>query len=158
MRPLSIYALATLGTTWALCVGCSGQRSKNPDASPAQPAGTVTADDIQRTTGDQQIEKALAGRVAGVVVTSSGGDIAVRIRGGSSIYGNNAPLYVVNGMAIEPGPGGALVGISADDIESIRVLKDAVETSAYGSRGANGVILIKLKGPKPRPRPVDPPA
>ena len=145
-RP-SVCALALLAAASASLAGCaSGPRSNNPDSSPERTAATVTADDIQRTTGDQQIEKALAGRVAGVVVTRTpDGGIAVRVRGGTSIHGNNAPLYVVDGMTFEPGPSGALIGINPNDIESIRVLKDPAETSMYGARGANGVIVIRLK-------------
>lgn len=145
-RP-SVCALALLAAASALLAGCaSGPRSNEPDSSPERTTSTVTSDDIQRTTGDQQIEKALAGRVAGVVVTRTpDGGIAVRVRGGTSIHGNNAPLYVVDGMTFEPGPSGALIGINPNDIESIRVLKDPAETSMYGSRGANGVIVIRLK-------------
>ncbi|MBC7791209.1 MAG: TonB-dependent receptor plug domain-containing protein, partial [Anaerolineae bacterium] len=58
---------------------------------------------------------------------------------------SNAPLYVVDGLAIQPGPNGSLVGINPYDIETIEVLKDAASTSMYGSRGSNGVILIKTK-------------
>ena len=148
MCPPTIRALGMLGMTVIFSAACGGGRragSGNPPA--ARPTSTVTADDIQRTTGDdQQIEKSLAGRVAGVVVTRTpDGGIAVRIRGGSSLYGNNAPLYVVDGMAVEVGPTGALTGINANDIESIKVLKDPAETAMYGSRGANGVIVIRLK-------------
>ena len=148
MRRPSILALGILGMTVILSAGCGGsRRSASGDPPAARPASTVTAEDIQRTAGDdQQIEKSLAGRVAGVVVTRTpDGGIAVRIRGGSSLYGNNAPLYVVDGMAVEVGPSGALTGINPNDIESIKVLKDPAETSMYGSRGANGVIVIRLK-------------
>jgi TonB-dependent SusC/RagA subfamily outer membrane receptor len=57
-------------------------------------------------------------------------------------------LYVLDGVAIEPGPGGSLSGISPYDIESIRVLKDPTDLTMYGSRGANGVIVIKTKKTK----------
>jgi TonB-dependent SusC/RagA subfamily outer membrane receptor len=56
-------------------------------------------------------------------------------------------LYVIDGVPITPGPGGSLSGINPSDIASIEVLKDAVSTTMYGSRGANGVILIKTKKP-----------
>ena len=133
--------------TAVLSAGCGAARSGTPAAPSGERAATVTSDDIQRTTGDdQQIEKALAGRIAGVVVTRApNGGIAVRIRGGSSLYGNNAPLYVVDGMPVEVGENGALTGINPNDIESIKVLKDPAETAMYGSRGANGVIVIRLK-------------
>ena len=90
----------------------------------------------------------LEGRVAGVdVQRTPDGGIAVRIRGASSFNGNTQPLYIIDGMPIEPGPGGSLTGISIADIESIKVLKDAASLTLYGSRGANGVIIIKTKRP-----------
>ena len=73
------------------------------------------------------------------------GSLAVRIRGNTSLTANGEPLYVIDGLAIQPGPGGALVGINPHDIESIEVLKDAASLSYYGMRAANGVILIKTK-------------
>jgi len=80
-----------------------------------------------------------------MVTRTADGGIAVRIRGNSSINGNMEPLYVIDGLTIQPGPGGALNGINPHDIESIEVLKDAASLSFYGLRGANGVILIKTK-------------
>jgi TonB-dependent SusC/RagA subfamily outer membrane receptor len=148
MRRSSIRTLGMLGMTAVLSAGCGASRSKaSGDPPAARPTSTITSEDIQRTTGDdQQIEKALAGRVAGVIVTQvPGGGIAVRIRGGSSLYGNNAPLYIVDGMPVQAGENGALSGINPYDIESIKVLKDPAETAMYGSRGANGVIVIRLK-------------
>ena len=58
-----------------------------------------------------------------------------------------SPLYVVDGTPIEPGPGGYVTGINPEDIQSIRVLKYAHETAAYGVRGANGVVLITTRRP-----------
>lgn len=148
--PLTICRGIFLGAIAILLAGCGGssRRTAQPP-TPAANSATVTADDIQRNAPDQPIEKALAGRIAGVVVSRTpDGGIAVRIRGGTSLYGNNEPLYVVDGVAIQAGPNGALTGINPYDIESIRVLKDAAETAMYGSRGANGVIIIKTKKPK----------
>ncbi|MES2574046.1 MAG: TonB-dependent receptor [Bacteroidota bacterium] len=104
----------------------------------------------------------LRGAVAGVVVTQSSGrpgaTSSVRIRGGSSITAGNEPLYVVDGVLIyndnsngtagvsNAGAGvNVLSTISPGDIESIEVLKDASATAIYGSRGANGVIIITTK-------------
>ena len=56
-------------------------------------------------------------------------------------------LYVVDGVTIQPGPNGALTGINPYDIESIKVLKDPADTSMYGMRGANGVIVVTTKKP-----------
>ncbi|MDR1102975.1 MAG: TonB-dependent receptor [Tannerella sp.] len=84
----------------------------------------------------------LQGRVAGVQVTNTSGspfaDTKIRVRGTNSINGSNDPLYVVNGMV-----GGGMP--AAEDIESIEVLKDASATALYGSRGANGVIIVTTK-------------
>jgi TonB-dependent SusC/RagA subfamily outer membrane receptor len=132
-----------LGLAALLITSCkSGQRSTDNSSPP--PSTAVTAEDIQRNPG-QPIEEILKGRVAGVTVTRVDGGIAVRIRGATSIYGSNEPLYVVDGVPIQPGPGGSLVGIDPYDIESIEVLKDPADTALYGMRGANGVIVIKTK-------------
>ena len=107
----------------------------------------VTGDEIRK---DQPIEEALSGRFPGVEVNrTSDGGVAVRIRGGSSLMGTNEPLYVIDGVEIVPGPNGALYGINPYDIDSIEVLKDATSTAMYGSRGSNGVIIIKMKKPPP---------
>ncbi|WP_317664176.1 TonB-dependent receptor [Maribacter sp. TH_r10] len=93
------------------------------------------------------IDGLLQGQVAGVqVVTSSdapGASSTIRIRGGSSLNGGNDPLVVVDGFPI--GSAGDLKQISPQDIESMEVLKDASASAIYGSRGANGVIMITTK-------------
>ncbi|HTE11875.1 MAG TPA: TonB-dependent receptor [Chitinophagaceae bacterium] len=101
------------------------------------------------------IDKQLAGRAAGVQVTSSGGlantPATIRIRGIQSITGNNSPLIVVDGTPIITGNlafatnSNALGDINPSDIESIDVLKDGSATAIYGSRAAAGVILITTK-------------
>jgi Outer membrane receptor proteins, mostly Fe transport len=92
--------------------------------------------------------QALSGRLAGVqVITSEGSpdaDVQIRVRGGMSITGDNSPLYVVDGVQVE----NALSVLSPQDIESISVLKDASVTAIYGSRGANGVVIITTKSGK----------
>jgi TonB-linked SusC/RagA family outer membrane protein len=89
---------------------------------------------------DQQLQ----GRAAGVVVTNTdgapGGNTTVRIRGSNSITGGNSALVVIDGFQ-----GGNLSAINPNEIESVEVLKDASATAIYGSRGANGVILITTK-------------
>lgn len=91
-----------------------------------------------------RVDQALLGRAAGVMVMnnagSPGGDVSIRIRGANSIMGGNDPLYVVDGFV-----GANFNDINPNDIESIEVLKDASGTALYGSRGANGVILITTK-------------
>ena len=138
----------------ALAASCMhGRRDTGPATSPI-----VTADDIERSAGTP-IEQILESKVPGIQVTRvTGGGISIRIRGTSSFYGNNEPLYVIDGTPMEAGPRGALNGVNPYDIESIRVLKDPAETGVYGVRGANGVIVVTTKRPgghdKPR-RPED---
>jgi len=92
---------------------------------------------------------ALQGRVAGVAVTNNsgapGGSVKIRIRGANSINANNDPLYVVDGIALSSL---GLADLNVGDIESMEVLKDASATAVYGSRGANGVIIITTKAGK----------
>ncbi|MDY2642541.1 MAG: TonB-dependent receptor [Mediterranea sp.] len=94
-----------------------------------------------------RVEDALQGRVSGVSVMSSGvpgGDMKIRVRGTSSVNKSNDPLYVVDGIVRESG----LEGISPEDIQSMQILKDASSTAIYGSRGANGVVLVTTKSGK----------
>ncbi len=92
------------------------------------------------------LDQALQGRIAGVSVTSSDGqpgyDMDVVIRGANSLTQSNAPLYVIDGFPMEDYSTSAL---SPNDIASVTVLKDASSTAIYGSRGANGVIIIETK-------------
>ena len=114
---------------------------------------------------ENNVANALSGKVAGVnaagLSTGPGGSSRVTIRGNGSLNGDNQPLYVVNGMPIDNSvPGGAptvngsttnvdrgdgIAGINPDDIESISVLKGGTAAALYGSRAANGVILITTK-------------
>lgn len=121
---------------------------------------SISGEDLLRTA-PTSLDQALQGRAAGVQVTQvsgrPGGETSIRIRGASSINAGNEPLYVVDGMLItsdngQTNAGGAagsnLNGLSAinpSDIESIEILKDASATAMYGSRGANGVVLITTK-------------
>ncbi|MEL7599478.1 MAG: TonB-dependent receptor [Proteiniphilum sp.] len=96
------------------------------------------------------VEGLLQGRAAGVQVINSsqspGAGATVRIRGNSSLRGSNAPLIVVDGFPL--GDAGDLKQINTDDIVSMEVLKDASASAIYGSRGANGVILVTTRRAK----------
>lgn len=116
---------------------------------------------------ENNIANALTGKIAGVnatgLSTGPGGSSRVIIRGNGSLTGNSQPLYVINGMPIDNGvPGGSskpnglgltdgtdrgdgIMSINPDDIETITVLKGGTAAALYGSRGANGVILITTK-------------
>ena len=148
-----IPRLAALCVTLsALSVGCaSGNPPPRTDitdhtaAAPPASSTTVTSDDLDHA-GEDAIVKALASKVPGAWVgMTADGSLAVRIRNASSIGANNEPLYIIDGLAVQPGPGGALQGINPHDIASIEVLKDAASLSFYGVRAANGVIVIKTK-------------
>ena len=129
-----------------------------------QLTGSVTKvkADIFTTSQTPTLDGALSGQVAGLNVTASSGqpgaDSHIRIRGGNSVNASNEPLYVIDGFiyfkdasASSTGLGGIegslnpLATINPNDIESVEVLKDVSATAIYGSRGANGVILITTK-------------
>jgi len=107
--------------------------------------GSVNVEDLNKAPV-KSFDDALAGRVAGVQVTSPDGQPGaapnIIIRGGNSITQDNSPLYVIDGFPIEDYNNNA---INPSDIESIQILKDASATAIYGSRGANGVVLITTK-------------
>lgn len=92
------------------------------------------------------VSSALQGRVAGVAVTNNsgapGGAVKIRIRGANSVNASNDPLYVVDGVALTST---GLADVNVNDIASMEILKDASATAVYGSRGANGVVLITTK-------------
>lgn len=130
-----------------LISGCASGNSAFRDPATELPrnGNVVTAEDLDRTA-NESIERTLAAKVPGLYIShTADGSIAIRIRGNSSITGSNEPLYVIDGTPVNSGPGGSLSGINPKDIASIEVLKDAIATSFYGVRGANGVIVIKTK-------------
>lgn len=91
--------------------------------------------------------EAITGKLAGVQVTTTEGspdaEVSIRVRGGGSITQSNQPLFIVDGFPVE-----SIADIPPSDIESMDVLKDASSTAIYGSRGANGVIIITTKSGK----------
>ena len=116
---------------------------------------TVDGDDLA-SIPETSVDRMLSGKMAGVSVSSTNGQpgaaTSIRIRGNSSIGASNEPLYVVDGIPVESGDmsvstnsTSAIALINPSDIASITVLKDAAAASIYGSRAANGVILITTK-------------
>ena len=116
---------------------------------------TVDGDDLA-SIPETSVDRMLSGKMAGVSVSSTNGQpgatTEIRIRGTSSIGAGNEPLYVVDGIPVESGSTAgfsnsmnAIALINASDIASVTVLKDAAAASIYGSRAANGVILITTK-------------
>ena len=118
-----------------------GNVSKGSFAGSAQ---AVDAETIDKKS-PSELSKALAGEVAGVQVVNSSGqpgtNASIRIRGIGSIYASTTPLYIVDGVQYQ----GDISSIDPGDIASTTILKDATATSLYGSRGANGVIVITTK-------------
>lgn len=104
---------------------------------------TISSKDLEKAVFNT-VDQLVQGRSAGVLATSTSGepgaDVAIRIRGNNSISGNNSPLYVVDGIPINGTP-----NFNPQDVESLEILKDASATAIYGSRGANGVIIVSTK-------------
>lgn len=107
---------------------------------------SVKADEVLRITPTGNISDVLQGRMAGVSVISGSGnpaaDNTIRVRGMNSVSAETGPLVVIDGFI-----GGTLMTLNPSDIASIEVLKDASATAIYGSRGANGVILVTTRMP-----------
>ena len=162
----TVIILAAVGSATA----CASGRS-TPPAEPSVVAAPPTRDSVAIGYGRQprgegtgavgslseedidgrrvaRVEELLMGRVPGVhVVRLANGDFSVRVRGAKTLgQGSEEPLYVVDGMPIlATGFRTALMGIAPQDIARIDVLKDAGATAVYGSKGANGVILITTR-------------
>jgi TonB-linked SusC/RagA family outer membrane protein len=106
--------------------------------------GSVSAEQIQQIPTTNAVE-AIKGRIPGVDIVSSGykpgDDVRIQIRGQRSVKASNDPLFVLDGVPMSGGIG----DVNPGDIESIEVLKDASATAIYGSRGANGVVLVTTR-------------
>lgn len=147
---ISLVAVAT-NLDEIIVIGYGTQIKSKVTGNQARVSG-----DLVKNTPVPSVQQALQGKTAGVFVEANTGKVSgatrMRIRGSSSITANNEPLFIVDGVplttealnqsgaAINP-----LTSINFNDIESIDVLKDASSTAIYGSRGANGVILITTK-------------
>lgn len=127
----------------------------------ATAVSTISTKEISETSPANIMDQ-LQGRISGLDIASTSGDVgagmSIRIRGTSSLNASSEPLIVINGIPFETeidelfdfgsadqDQYAAMIGVSADDIEEISVLKDAAATAQYGSRAANGVLLIKTK-------------
>ena len=125
--------------TSAVNVGYGTQDKRDANGSVAKASGEKLMESSPRTVSDM-----LVGRFAGVeVYQTANGGTSIRIRGARSINGNEEPLFVLDGYPQHNGSA-SLADLDPHDIKSIEVLKGA-DASVYGSRGANGVILISTK-------------
>ena len=129
-------------------------KMKKTDLSSAQTS--INSAEINKTV-NTTMDQAIQGRAAGVYVTQNsgqpGGGLSVNIRGVSTLTGTTQPLYVIDGVQIQPGAVGygntasanPLAGINPSDIESMEILQGPSATAIYGTRATNGVILITTK-------------
>jgi TonB-dependent starch-binding outer membrane protein SusC len=155
-EPTTIYLTEDLNRlNSVVVVGYGTQKRSDLTGS----IGSVSKDLLKQPTSS--FERTLQGAVAGIQVTQSSGQpgatSSIRIRGSNSINGGSEPLYVIDGFpiyndnstissgALSGGSINGLSSINSSDIESIDILKDASATAIYGSRGANGVVLITTK-------------
>ena len=156
---LNVKMVATSKALEDVVVVGYGSQSKRTLATSTSRVSAAEIKNAVVTTVDQ----ALQGRATGVQVVQTSGEpgaaTVVRIRGNNSLSGNNEPLYVIDGFPMPPYREASanfygsytqngLYGINPNDIESMEVLKDASATAIYGSRGANGVVLITTKAGK----------
>ena len=158
---MSLAARMAVGTGVLLGMLASCARSAPDGQEPAPAEGrtggeptnaVVTAEEI-RQNPSQSLAQVIQSKCASCTVyVTPDGRTSIRIRGRGTIMGSTEPLYVIDGVPIEPGPGGALHGINPHDIETIQILTDPASISMYGSRGANGVIVITTKQPPPPTR------
>ena len=140
-----IMETETIGLEEVVVIGYGTTKKRDLTGSVASVKG-AELENVPVPRLDQQLQ----GRAAGVQVTQTSGapgtGSTIRIRGGNSIQGNNEPLYVIDGFIV--GTDYNLNSINVNDIESIEILKDAVAISIYGTRGANGVIMVTTKSGK----------
>lgn len=131
-----------IGLEEVVAVGYGTQRKKDLTGA----VSTISAESLNETP-ILRLDEGLQGKISGVRVQNTdgtpGGGSKVRIRGSNSINFSNDPLYVVDGFI-----GADIATINAKDIQSIDILKDASSTAIYGSRGANGVVIITTNKPK----------
>ena len=170
VRPITVTAGGTVTADFAMAAQASQLSEVVVTGYGAQRREAITGS-VSTVGADEanvgvisNANQLLQGRVAGVQMTTNsgepGGGMQVRIRGGTSIQASNNPLYVVDGVPLQdenPVASASINGVNAalprnplnsinpNDIESITVLKDASATAIYGSRGANGVVLVQTK-------------
>lgn len=144
-RRLLATILLPASVLFTACGGSGRSSSQVPSPRPIDTgANTVSGEDM-RATNVQSIEEYLNGRVPGLqAVRDPAGRLTLRIRGNASA--ESEPLLIIDGAQVQQGGNGdALRTLNPRDILRVQVLKDASETAMYGSRGANGVVIIRLR-------------
>lgn len=130
----------TVGIEEVVAIGYGTVRKSDLTGS----VSSVSSNEIKKQPVTN-LGQAIQGKASGVTVSNNSGapgsNLKIRIRGANSMQGSNEPLYIVDGVALNIG----INDLNVNDIESVEVLKDASSTAVYGSRGANGVIMITTK-------------
>ncbi len=126
---------------------CASQaRAQATTSRPAPPPAASMKGTEAAREHSTTLAQLLQGRLSGVIVSAApDGGIIVRMGGPTSFYGNQGPLFVVDGVPIDDSRS-TLSWLSPHDVETVQALKDPSQTAIYGVRGANGVIIIKTKG------------
>ncbi len=141
----------TVGIEEVVAIGYGTMKKSDLTGS----VSTVKTQEINAVPSSNVLQS-LTGRIAGVNISQNtgapGSAMSIRIRGINSIQGGNEPLYVIDGF---PTNQSMLLSLNNSDIESIEILKDASSTAIYGSRGANGVVLITTKQGKAKKTQID---
>jgi iron complex outermembrane receptor protein len=129
-----------------LLAACSRRSTRHePTPSSGLEGLVLTAADIEHSPG-QTLEQLLLARVPGMTIErAADGHMFVRLRGTTTLMGEQEALVVVNGIALDSRVAGNLSAIHPRDINTVQVLRDAAATAAYGVRGSNGVIVIRTK-------------
>lgn len=117
--------------------------SKQKESESTSATSTVTPSEQDKDYATD-LSDLLQGHASGVQVSRTNGGVRVLVRGPNSFNASNSPLYVVDGVPVSTGANG-VVPVNPRDVKSITVLKDASATGIYGSRGANGVIVIETQ-------------
>ena len=126
----------------AIAAGCTSAAS-NKSSTPPTDKPDVTSEDLERGRSEP-IEVILQRKVPGLIVVRTPNGVSLQIRGSSTLSGSSRPLYVLDGIPVEPGPQGVLTGVNPHDIDTIKVLKGA-DAAIYGINGGNGVIVVTTK-------------
>ena len=151
---MSIFSRPVLAVSaLVIAAGCASAPSQRPGTGSLSTPGS----DIQARSSGVLIQNAANGGIrvtllasgtnsfGATTYTPSNGTDHAPAQPVNVALSSAEPLYLVDGVPYNPGPGGLLVGINVDDIESIKAVKDPAELSLYGMRGGNGVISIKMK-------------
>lgn len=143
------------GAAIPLLAGCYSSASSGMSAEPGGPSGTrvssngvcVTANtlsEVDYSADRTPFVEELLSRIPGVAVTKTSSGYSVRIRGTNTLTGGAEPLYLIDGMPAVGNRSG-VIPVNPADIECVEVLKDVGQTGIFGSRGANGVVLITTR-------------